>query len=238
MVEYKAAQGMIGNKPREKSHALSDRIQEGFRELPITAAILNGGKARRFGGIDKQTLEIDGIALGVKIAQALRSVVQELLIIGKPHAMYQTSADGQFLDDARGRGPLSGLVCALIHAKFDWVLLCASDMPFVSQQLIRYLYDKVDSGDSESVVCEYEAVIQPFFALYHRTLLKELMVTLETDKHSSMQQIILRGKHKILKENELTRICNPRLMFCNINDNASYQEALRLSSWNGFLENS
>gem|GEM_PF-371926 len=229
---------MIIEEPREKFDALSNRIQKTSRELPITAAILNGGKSRRFGGIDKQTLEFAGIALGAKIAQTLRSIVQELLIVGRPHAMYQTYADGQFIDEAQGRGPLSGLVCALLHAKFDWVFLCASDMPFVSQRLIRYLYDKADSGNSESIVCEYEAVVQPFFALYHRTLLKELLVALESQKNTSIQQVILRGKSTIVEENELKSICNPPLVFCNINDDASYQDALRQASWNGFSESS
>ncbi len=36
-----------------------DMIAE--QRLPFSAAILNGGHARRFGGIDKQEVEIEGV---------------------------------------------------------------------------------------------------------------------------------------------------------------------------------
>jgi len=111
----------------------------GEQRLPFSAAILNGGHARRFGGIDKQEVEIDGIPIGLMLASQLSKIAQELLIVGKPQKSYESLGASQFEDDIKEGGPACGLLTALIHASFDWLCLCAVDMPFVSLELIRYL---------------------------------------------------------------------------------------------------
>jgi len=62
---------------------------EGKEKLAFSAVILNGGQGVRFGGIDKQLLEIDGVPIGFALAKTLVQSCEEVLIVGKKNAIYK-----------------------------------------------------------------------------------------------------------------------------------------------------
>ena len=197
------------------------------QRLPFSAAILNGGHARRFGGIDKQDVEIDGVPIGLMLASQLSKIAQELLIVGKPQKSYESLGASQFEDDIKEGGPACGLLTALIHASFDWLCLCAVDMPFVSLELIRYLYVQSMSKDVDIVLCKTEKSIQPFFAFYNKHLVFELYSYIQSGSDLSLWHFIKIKNHLIIHENEIISLCDPRLVFQNINDRRSLEEARR-----------
>ena len=202
-----------------------DMIAE--QRLPFSAAILNGGHARRFGGIDKQEVEIEGVPIGFLLAYRLGKIAQELLIVGKPHKLYEDLGASQFEDDIKEGGPVCGLFSALVNASLEWVCLCAADMPFVSLALIRYLYVQSMSKDVDIVLCKTEKSIQPFFAFYNKHLVFELYSYIQSSSGLSLWHFIKIKNHLIIHENEIISLCDPRLVFQNINDRRSLEEARR-----------
>ncbi len=199
----------------------------GEQRLPFSAAILNGGHARRFGGIDKQEVEIDGIPIGLMLASQLSKIAQELLIVGKPQKSYESLGALQFEDDIKEGGPASGLFTSLVHASLDWVCLCAVDMPFVSLPLIQYLYLQSMSKDVDIVLCESEGNIQPFFAFYKKNLFSDLYCYIQSSSNLSLWHFIEIKSHLIIHGNEIISLCDPRIVFQNINDRRSLEEARR-----------
>lgn len=202
---------------------------------PFTAVILNGGSASRYGGADKQALLIGVMPIGRALASSLRNEAEELLVIGRPHAMYDDLADGQYEDSQKGRGPLEGLYGAMRRASHARILLCAADMPFVSLSLIRRLFDIATRGGAEIVLCEFNGVYQPFSAFYRRDLMSDIAVHLALNPTSSLWSFIRRRRYELLRSDEVSMVCDGDFAFQNINDPASYERAVDAALHHGFL---
>ncbi|MBP6958237.1 MAG: molybdenum cofactor guanylyltransferase [Spirochaetia bacterium] len=200
------------------------------QRLPFSAAILNGGHARRFGGIDKQEVEIEGVPIGFLLAYRLGKIAQELLIVGKPHKLYEDLGASQFEDDIKEGGPVCGLFSALVNASLEWVCLCAADMPFVSLALIRYLYVQSMSKEVDIVLCKTDDTLQPFFAFYKRNLVSELYSYIQSSSDLSFRHFIKMEKHLIIQENDIASICDPGIVFQNINDRKSLERARKVAN--------
>lgn len=76
---------------------------------PFTGAVLTGGASRRM-GVDKATLVVDGVAMAVRVADALRAAgATDVVVIG------HRPVDGEVHvpDVHPGEGPLGGVLTAL-----------------------------------------------------------------------------------------------------------------------------
>lgn len=103
----------------------------------LLGIVLAGGQARRFGR-DKALATFDGVALLDHAAQALRSVTDDIVVVGRDSAAYVSIADWP----AAGLGPLGGLCGALRHARdrdFDAVLTLPCDTPSLPAGLLADL---------------------------------------------------------------------------------------------------
>lgn len=107
--------------------------------MSCTGVILAGGAASRFGGLPKGLERVDGRRIVDRVAQALREVTDDLLLVANA-----TDSDAwlpglrRVADLRPGLGALGGLHTALAQAGSD-ILLVAWDMPFVSAALLGEL---------------------------------------------------------------------------------------------------
>lgn len=106
---------------------------------PFSVAILIGGDSSRM-GTDKATLEIDGIPMATRVAQAAtRAGADEILLIGGTQARAK-KLHGTWKKDAYpGEGPLGGVITALKSATHDSVVVLSCDMPFITDSVITSL---------------------------------------------------------------------------------------------------
>ena len=104
-----------------------------------SAAILAGGRATRFGGLDKGAVIVQGRSILDRQLTALTQVTDDILYVGaKPPAEYRDLL--REVPDLRpGLGPLGGLDAALGAARDDTVLVIAGDMPFLTAEFLEYL---------------------------------------------------------------------------------------------------
>src|SRR5947209_2761255 len=103
----------------------------------LSAAILAGGQARRFGGRDKGALLVDGRPIRERQLAELAPIAGDILIVGSSGPVRQGSeADGRpvrvVADRVSGCGPLGGLHTALLESAFETVIVVACDMPYLS----------------------------------------------------------------------------------------------------------
>lgn len=118
--------------------------------VSCTGVILAGGAASRFGGLPKGLERVDGRRMIDRVAQALRDVTDELLLIANaPDAANWLPGTRTASDVRSGLGALGGLHAALTHAETD-IVLVAWDMPFVSAALLGELRRIGDGGADES----------------------------------------------------------------------------------------
>lgn len=133
----------------------------------VSAAILAGGRARRFGGTDKAALRLGAARVIDRQLAALTVVTNDIAIISNEPSRYAALRLPVFPDVIAGAGALGGVHTALVCARTDLVLIVACDLPFVSSALFQRLIDDM-SDDVDAVIPRSARGLEPLCAIYHR----------------------------------------------------------------------
>jgi molybdopterin-guanine dinucleotide biosynthesis protein A len=128
----------------------------------VAGVVLTGGASTRMGR-DKTRLRLGGVAGAVRAARLLGSIVEDLILVGgDPPA----DATGRRVPDPAGPDcALRGLVGGLAAAAAPRVLVLATDLPFVTGDLLLAL---VAWPEAEAVVPWSARGPEPLCALYER----------------------------------------------------------------------
>jgi molybdopterin-guanine dinucleotide biosynthesis protein A len=141
-----------------------------------SAAILAGGKARRFGGRDKSRLVIEGRSIIVRQMEVLQRIAHDIFIVG-PHAdLYADLGPPVYADLLPGCGALGGLYTALEVAREDLVLTVACDLPFLDAGLLHRLVERSAGHDGAWVATPRGP--EPVLACYRRDARARVLVQL------------------------------------------------------------
>lgn len=130
----------------------------------VTGALLLGGKSTRMGR-DKAHLEWRGETLSTRAANLLAGLFSETLLVGgDPESL----APGRRVSDSSGPGcALRGLVGALEAATSPRVVVVATDLPFLSDDLLLAL---TAWPESDVVVPVDAHGTHPLCAIYRREI--------------------------------------------------------------------
>jgi molybdopterin-guanine dinucleotide biosynthesis protein A len=118
----------------------------------IAAAILAGGRARRFGGQDKSRLIVEGRSIIERQVDVLRSVADDVFLVAHDPERFADLQLPVFPDLISGAGAIGGILTALESTTADRVLVVACDMPFLVAGLLSALATLAESGDGAWVV--------------------------------------------------------------------------------------
>lgn len=106
----------------------------------VLAAILAGGRSRRFGA-DKSAARVGGLPMVARVREAAARVADEVVLVSSRPVAGAEEAP-RIPDRVPGLGPLGGLHSALHEARdrgLGAVLLLACDLPLVSAELLDAL---------------------------------------------------------------------------------------------------
>jgi len=131
----------------------------------LTAAILAGGRAKRFGGINKGALEIGGAAIVDRQLAALRSITSTVFVVGAPDPLWSARGLRVVPDEIADAGPLGGIYTALLHSPSERTLVVGCDMPFLAADVLERLVS-VDAADL--VIARSARGLEPLCAVYTR----------------------------------------------------------------------
>ena len=113
--------------------------------------ILAGGRATRFEGRPKGLERIDGLRIIDRVADALRGVTDELLLVANAQAATDWLPGVPVAPDVRpGLGAIGGIHAALSRVAAP-ILVVAWDMPFVSRPLLEALRQLGERGFDAAV---------------------------------------------------------------------------------------
>ena len=133
----------------------------------VSAAILAGGRARRFGGADKASLPIGRARIIDRQLAALSAVADDIRIVASDGDRYAGLGVRVIADAISGAGPLGGLYSALLDASRDRVFILACDLPFVTAALFERLATESGTGQEvDAVVPRSARGLEPLCALY------------------------------------------------------------------------
>ncbi len=108
----------------------------------VTLLLLTGGGSRRMGR-DKASMVVDGRPLGMRPVEALRGLVEEVVVAGHP----VPGLTGRVVaDTVAGAGPLGGVVAGLAAVRTPLAVAVACDMPTLVPAVVGLLLDRL-AGD-------------------------------------------------------------------------------------------
>src|SRR5215204_553972 len=114
----------------------------------VSAAILAGGRATRFGGRDKSALVVGGRSILDRQVEELAQVADDVMLVVGEEAPSPRSDLRLVRDRVSGYGPLGGLDAALAAARHDALLVVACDMPFITARLLGHLLALTAEADA------------------------------------------------------------------------------------------
>jgi molybdenum cofactor guanylyltransferase len=148
--------------------------------------VLAGGKSSRMGGgpgKDKVFLEFGGQTLLDRALSVMGTVCDRVAIVGEPARF--ANYESVVADIFPGCGPLAGIHAALLHSPAELNLMLAVDMPFVSRELLAFLFAAAEESDAIVTVPRSGRGLQPLCAVYRR------------DFSPVAEQALRAGKYKI-----------------------------------------
>lgn len=128
--------------------------------------ILAGGQASRYGGRAKGLERVGGIRVIDRVARALATVTDRLLLIANDPAAPEWLPDVPVASDVYpGCGSLGGIHAALVHANAP-ALVVAWDMPFVPSALLAQLRALGEDADVAVPESDSRRGVEPLCAYY------------------------------------------------------------------------
>ena len=191
----------------------------------ISGAILIGGKSRRMGR-DKALLQLRGRPLVSRVCEAVGQVTDELLLVGATAERDIGCPGKRVADTGPGKGPLVGIRTALSAARYDYCLVVACDMPFLSIDLLHYMRGQARGWDV--VVPRSRDGLEPMHAIYSRSCLEPIAAMLETNELCPLDLFPSVHTRYIALE-EITAFHHGELSFFNVNTPADLAFAQRLA---------
>jgi molybdenum cofactor guanylyltransferase len=191
----------------------------------VSGVILAGGKSRRMGGSPKALLPFGGRPLIEHIAETLRTVLPDCLVVTNTPELYG-SLDLPMVGDVFPEGgSLGGIYSGLRAVSGDAAVCVACDMPFLSSRLVAYLAGR--STEADVVVPDAGGELQTLHAVYSKACLPV------------MEQRLRAGQLKItgifedvrvirVSVDDIERFADPDVAFMNLNTPEDLARALAL----------
>lgn len=187
----------------------------------LSLAILSGGKNRRFGGIAKAFVKINGTPVFRRIMNCV-DAEQYMIIINDPFNKKELKEDAYveyFPDLIPGKGPLSGIHSALVHSANEVVMIMPSDVPLMNKKAVDFLITNFNPN-ADILVPYDDQNIHAVSAIYHKRQLHQLEEFLNSDQKNSIRQYLKQAKTKYI---EIPDDLSIKQAFRNMNTIKDYQ---------------
>jgi molybdopterin-guanine dinucleotide biosynthesis protein A len=170
-----------------------------------TGIILAGGENKRM-PVLKAFIEVEGKKIIERNLKIMKKLFREICIVTNQPELYSYLGMPMLGDVYAIRGPMTGVLTALINSSNDWVFVSACDMPFIDPDVIRFMARErynptcitiINSGQKIALNTVptagiYDTVVplvaykaEPLFAFYSKKIM------------GSLEQFVLTGKKGI-----------------------------------------
>jgi molybdenum cofactor guanylyltransferase len=189
----------------------------------LTAAILAGGRATRFGGRDKGALVVDGRTIFDRQVAELSQIAREILLVGGTNPEGRGPAVLPIADLIPGCGPLGGLHAALTAAENRVVIVVACDMPYVSAPFLAYLASLAgEPAGFTAVVPQTERGYHPLCAAYTRAVIDPIERRLAAGR-LTMTDLLADVRLRVVAAHEIAGFGDPHQLLANVNTPAEHE---------------
>ena len=180
----------------------------------ITGAVLAGGKSVRFGK-NKALQELRGKRFIERAVESLRLFCDPVIVVANDLGPYLDLGVPLVRDIVPNQGPLGGIYTALLFSSTDWILVKATDMPFLVPELAALLIGAKEGFDA--VVPTLGDYYEPLLALYNRRCLPPIIRQLEDPDERQIVKFYRKIKVRNIPEEKWRKVDPDALSFRNVN---------------------
>lgn len=139
----------------------------------ITGVILAGGAGKRFKGITKANIIVDGRTIVSRILDVFLNIFEEIILVTNSPDEFIGFADTCIVtgDVFLNKGPLGGIHAALNKTKKDSVFVVGGDMPFLDKDIILRQIKFFEKNNCESIIPVVGKNIEPLHGIYKKSVL-------------------------------------------------------------------
>jgi molybdopterin-guanine dinucleotide biosynthesis protein A len=146
----------------------------------VTAIVLAGGKSSRM-GTDKSRLPLGRESLITHILKQIEPLFSEILISANEPQRFASTGFKVIFDRDQGKGPLMGIISAMVESKNDLNFVQACDIPDTNVDLLAKMLSLADGFDAV-VPQAGDGRYEPLFAVYRKSALKAMEHILENER--------------------------------------------------------
>jgi molybdopterin-guanine dinucleotide biosynthesis protein A len=174
-------------------------------------------------GCDKLLLEVGGVPLLRRVHDALAARCAEVILVGG--AARRLGGVRRVPDQrAGGQGPLAGIEAGLAAARNRLVFVAAGDLPFLPEELVGSLLERLEERGASAAVPRHEGRTHPLCAAYDRRILPQVRSALD-DGVRSVRELLEDLDAVYYAEEELRRFGEPDLFLMNVNSPQDLERA-------------
>lgn len=184
----------------------------------ISAVIMAGGASRRFNGLIKTKIVVDGRTILSRLIDVLEDIFDEIIIVTntpeefKEYTKYNIIGD-QFLN----KGPLGGIHAALNETDKEAIFVIAGDMPFPDKEIILNEIDFYSNNNGDIIIPRINKFIEPLHGIYKKTILRMMEEYLEAGNDCAIREFIKKSDVRFFEPGESDK---SKKAFTNINSPA------------------
>ncbi len=159
--------------------------------IAISGVILAGGANKRFGGITKATIIIDGEKIITRMIGTIRDLFEELIIVTNTPKEFQEFLECKIIEDQyKEAGPLGGIHAALKSTSADSIFVFAGDMPFLDKKIIADQIEEFNRNSYDALIPGVGELIEPLHAIYRKSVLEDLERFLSDGKRRAVRDFL------------------------------------------------
>jgi len=178
-------------------------------------------------GRDKLLLEVGGVPLLGRVCGALSDRCTEIVVVGEGGATARLEGVRHVLDQRPGpQGPLAGMEAGFAAVRNRLVFVAAGDMPFLPEDLVAYLLERLESHGVCAVVPRHRSRMHPLCAAYDRGVLAAVRSALDREVRSVREFVGTLDAVEYV-EGRLRRFGAPDLFLMNVNSPEDLARARR-----------
>ncbi|GAA0199887.1 molybdenum cofactor guanylyltransferase [Haladaptatus pallidirubidus] len=195
--------------------------------------ILAGGRSTRFGEEDKAVADLAGVPMLRRVAGRIEGVVDELVVNcreSQRDAIEKTILDYPHptkfaIDPNPDQGPMAGIRTGLRDCDAEYAFVVACDMPFVSPELVDYLFDRAEGH--EAVVPRLgDGWFQTTHAVYQASPMVEACDTALRQNERKIIEPLFALDYVVVEEEDLQKHGSME-SFENVNTKAEFEAAVK-----------
>lgn len=195
----------------------------------MTGVILAGGQNTRYPE-KKAFIEIKGQTILSRTLKIFQAVFDQILISTNEPSDFFFTGLPLIGDVYNVHGPMTGILSCLLNAEGEQIFVTACDMPFINENLIRYITsipnDYDSQGDTQdAIVPLLQSIPQPLFALYHKRLIPILHRCIK-DGTLSLKEMLRQINCTYIKEELIRSIDIEEKNFININTPTDFKNVI------------